>query len=75
MSRSMGTFQISIQPDQDCCSLFVPKHPETRARLETVVKLEAGLAVDELVEAAVGNTEVREIAPSQSGAYSGVQVS
>ena len=40
MARKIGTFPISIQPDQDCCSLFVPKHPETRARLATVEKLE-----------------------------------
>ena len=66
MSRNIGTFSISIQPDQDCCSLFVPRHPETHARLETVVKLEAGLAVDELVEAAVAGTEVREFATSHS---------
>ena len=66
MSRSIGTFPISIQPDQDCCSLFVPRHPETHARLETVVKLEAVLAVDELVEAAVAGTEVREFSTSQA---------
>lgn len=64
LSRTMGTFPISIQPDQDCCSLFVPKHPETHARLETVIKLEAGLGVHEMVEAAVANTEVREFAAS-----------
>lgn len=75
MSRNIGTFPISIQPDQDCCSLFVPKHPETHSRLETVVKLEAGLAVDELVEAAVAGNEVREFATSYSGSYSGVHVS
>ena len=68
MSRSIGTFPISIQPDQDCCSLFVPRHPETHARLETVVKLEAVLAVDELVEAAVAGTEVREFSTSQAKA-------
>ena len=67
MSRNIGTFPISIQPDQDCCSLFVPRHPETHGRLETVLKLEAGLAVDELVEAAVAGTEVREFATSHSG--------
>ena len=75
MSRNIGTFPISIQPDQDCCSLFVPKHPETHSRLETVVKLEAGLAVDELVEAAVAGNEVREFATSYSGSSSGVHVS
>ena len=68
MSRSIGTFPISIQPDQDCCSLFVPRHPETHARLETVVKLEAVLAVDELVEAAVAGTEVREFSTSHAKA-------
>ncbi len=66
LSRKMGTFPISIQPDQDCCSLFVPKHPETHARLETVLKLESGLAVDELVEAAVAGTEVREFSAIHS---------
>ena len=49
MARNIGTFPISIQPDQDCCSLFVPRHPETRARLATVERLEQGLPVDEMV--------------------------
>ena len=38
MARGIGTFPISIQPDQDCCSLFVPKHPETRAKLSVIEK-------------------------------------
>ena len=33
VARRIGTYEISIQPDQDCCSLFVPKHPETKANL------------------------------------------
>lgn len=66
LSRRMGTFPISIQPDQDCCSLFVPKHPETHARLETVLKMESSLAVDELVEAAVAGTELREFSAVHS---------
>ena len=49
MARDIGTFPISIQPDQDCCSLFVPKHPETRARLSVIERLEEGLPVDEMV--------------------------
>ncbi len=48
-ARDIGTFPISIQPDQDCCSLFVPKHPETRARLPVIERLEEGLPVDALV--------------------------
>ena len=63
MARDIGTFAISIQPDQDCCSLFVPRHPETRARLETVERLEQRLPVDELVADAVGRTN-REQVPS-----------
>ena len=73
MSRKMGTFSVSIQPDQDCCSLLVPKHPQTHARLETVLKLEAALPVDELVEAAVAGTEVKEFATANTASYSGVQ--
>jgi thiamine biosynthesis protein ThiI len=63
MARNIGTFPISIQPDQDCCSLFVPRHPETRARLETVERLEQGLPVDEMVAEAIAGTS-RELVPS-----------
>ncbi len=49
MARNIGTFPVSIQPDQDCCSLFVPKHPETRAKLSVIERLEEGLPVDEMV--------------------------
>ena len=63
MARGIGTFPISIQPDQDCCSLFVPRHPETKARLETVERLEQGLPVEELVAQAVAGVS-REQAPS-----------
>ena len=59
MARDIGTFPISIQPDQDCCSLFVPKHPETRAKLPVVERLEEGLPVDEMVAEALAGV-VRE---------------
>ena len=57
MARDIGTFPISILPDQDCCTLFVPKHPETKARVETVQRLEEALPVDELVAEALANTQ------------------
>ena len=63
MARNIGTFPISIQPDQDCCSLFVPKRPETRGRLATVERLEQGLPVEELVAEALAGV-VRERIPS-----------
>src|SRR5205809_3475240 len=47
IARRIGTYEISIQPDQDCCSLFVPKHPETRARLDQVLESETRLQVED----------------------------
>ena len=63
MARNIGTFPTSIQPDQDCCSLFVPRRPETRGRLATLEKLEQGLPVDDMVAEALSGV-VREQIPS-----------
>ncbi len=68
MARAIGTFSTSILPDQDCCTLFVPKHPETKAKLETVLRLEESLSVDELVREAVENTERRHFASPEAAA-------
>ena len=57
-ARRLGTFETSILPDQDCCSLFVPAHPETRARMEAVVEAEAEFNVDAMVAGAVAKTEL-----------------
>ena len=62
MSQDIGTFSTSILPDQDCCTLFVPKHPETKADIDTVLRLEETLSVDEMVKEAVENTERRHFA-------------
>jgi thiamine biosynthesis protein ThiI len=58
IARRIGTYDISILPDQDCCSLFVPKHPETKANLEHVEKSEARLDVSEAMKAAMDSAEV-----------------
>jgi thiamine biosynthesis protein ThiI len=42
-ARAIGTYELSILPYDDCCSLFVPKHPATRARLSDLERAEAGL--------------------------------
>lgn len=52
-ARAIGTYQISIQPDQDCCSLFVPRHPVTRATMEEVGRAELTLDIDRLVKMGV----------------------
>lgn len=48
-----GTYEISIQPDQDCCTLFVPRHPSVGAKEPEVLEAEALLDVDALVRACV----------------------
>src|SRR5690606_33663835 len=45
-ARLIGTFETSIEPYDDSCSLFVPKHPATRARVADLVRAEQGLDVD-----------------------------
>jgi tRNA uracil 4-sulfurtransferase len=52
-ARAIETFEISIEPDQDCCTLFVPKHPETRASAEAVDAAERRFDIARLVEAGV----------------------
>jgi tRNA uracil 4-sulfurtransferase len=49
----LGTYPISIVPDQDCCTLFTPRNPLTRARLDEIVAAEQALPVDDLVARAV----------------------
>ena len=53
----LGTYPVSIIPDQDCCTLFVPRRPSTRARLEEVERAERNLPVAELVDKAVAAVE------------------
>jgi thiamine biosynthesis protein ThiI len=51
-SQRLGTYPISIIPDQDCCTLFTPKHPATKARRADVERAEGELPIDEIVAAA-----------------------
>jgi thiamine biosynthesis protein ThiI len=52
-AQRLGTFPISIIPDQDCCTLFTPRHPATKARRSDVERAEAALPVDDIVQRAV----------------------
>jgi thiamine biosynthesis protein ThiI len=56
----IGTYPISIIPDQDCCTLFTPRHPATRARLADVERAEQALPIDDMVTAAVDATAVEQ---------------
>jgi thiamine biosynthesis protein ThiI len=57
LARRIGTYETSILPFEDCCSLFVPPHPATRARAEDAEKVEAKLDVAAEVAAAVAGSE------------------
>jgi thiamine biosynthesis protein ThiI len=58
-ARALGSYEISILPDQDCCSLFVPRHPATFSTLEEVRQAESGLPVGKLVQMAVEQLEIQ----------------
>jgi tRNA uracil 4-sulfurtransferase len=58
-SRAIETYPISIQPDQDCCRLFVPPHPSVRARLEEVRKAEGQMDTYGWVKMGLEAVEVR----------------
>jgi tRNA uracil 4-sulfurtransferase len=59
-AQRLGTYAISIIEDQDCCQLFTPKHPATRARARDIEIAEQGLPVDEIVSRAVAAAVVEE---------------
>jgi thiamine biosynthesis protein ThiI len=59
-AQRLGTYPVSIIPDQDCCTLFTPRHPVTRARARDVMAAEASLDIDEIVRQAVATTAMEE---------------
>ncbi len=61
-AQALGTFDISIEPDQDCCSLFTPKHPATKSKAHFLRRLEAAMPADRMIERALAEAEVLEIA-------------
>lgn len=58
ISRRIETYDISIRPYEDCCTIFVPKHPKTKPMVEPIRKSEEALDIDALVKAAIDNMEV-----------------
>lgn len=57
-ARAIGTYELSILPYEDCCTLFLPKHPETRPKLEKILQYESRLETEALIQHGV---ETREI--------------
>lgn len=58
-ARKIGTYELSIEPYEDCCSVFVPKHPETKAKLDVVHDIESKLDLDAMIEQTLEQVEVK----------------
>ena len=70
IARRIDTFDISIQPFEDCCTVFTPKHPKTRPILEKIIQAEKALESDEInvgamIEKAVRDTKLTVITPER----------
>lgn len=57
LAQKIGTFETSILPFEDCCTVFLPKHPVTKPSLEKILKSEGLLDVEELINEAIENME------------------
>lgn len=61
LAHKIGTYETSILPFEDCCTVFLPKHPVTQPKLDKIVKSESNLDVEELINAAIEGMEVEVI--------------
>ncbi len=59
-AEQIGSFAISIEPDQDCCSLFTPPHPSTKTRLEDILRIEQIFDIDALVKQGLDKAELSQ---------------
>jgi len=59
-AKRLETYPISIIPDQDCCTLFTPRHPVTKARRSDVTAAESALSIQELVDQAIAGAAVQD---------------
>ena len=58
LSRKIDTFETSIQPYEDCCTVFTPKHPKTRPHIDDVINAEKNIEnIDELITDAINNAK------------------
>ena len=60
-AKELGTFETSIQPYEDCCTIFTPKNPVTEPDFDKVIKYESVFNFDEMIENAVENIETLTI--------------
>ena len=61
VAKKIGTYETSILPYEDCCTVFLPKHPVTRPKLESILHSEEKLNVDKLVAEAMKNVQIKNV--------------
>ena len=61
ISRQIDTFDISIEPYEDCCTVFTPKHPKTKPQISILEQAEQNLDVDALIDRALENVTIQNI--------------
>lgn len=66
IAEKIDTFEISIQPFEDCCTIFAPDRPKTNPKIKNVEQYEARLDVEGLVERSVAGIKVSQITPDDS---------
>ena len=59
ISRKIGTYETSILPYEDCCTVFSPKHPRTKPTLDEIIAAESSFDFDKMIDEAVEKTEVK----------------
>lgn len=69
ISRKIGTYETSILPYEDCCTVFSPKHPRTRPTIEEVLEAESGFDFEKLLDEAVEKTEVKRFRYGEKTIY------
>ena len=65
LAEQIGTFDLSIEPFEDCCTIFAPPRPKTKPKLEKAREYEARLDVEGLIERAMAGIEITPIYPNE----------
>ena len=64
ISKKIGTYDISIQPFEDCCTIFTPKNPVTKPTRHKAEKLESRFDFETLIDECIANMESIDVYPS-----------
>ncbi len=64
IAQDIGTYEKSIEPYEDCCTVFLPKHPTTKPKLEKILLSESKLDAETLIDNAIESEEIIEIRPA-----------